>query len=138
MRVVIVGSMHFYREMQQLKEELIRKGHSVFAPGDEQESGYVPATSEIARRKRQYDVFTRFHAEIAAADAVVCYNQDKNSVQGYIGANAFIELAFGAAHKKKLYAYFPLPRAMPYHADELAAMDLFVCNGDPNAVGADI
>lgn len=130
--------MFYYREMQELKFELVKRGHTVFAPGDEQGSGYVPAQSELARRKRQYDVFRRFHVEIAKADAVLCYNQDKNSIQGYIGANALIELGYGAALKKKLYVYFPLPRAMSYHQDELAATNPYVCYGNPDNIGVDI
>jgi hypothetical protein len=128
-RVVLVGSMTFQVDMQNLKRQLSDAGWLVFAPGDESGGQPPPHESEKAARKVQYDVFKIFHDEIEVSDAVLCCNFDKKGIAGYIGANAFAELAFGAAMKKKLYALYSLPD-IAYIQDELTAMQITVLGGN--------
>ncbi len=122
-RVVIVGSMTFHKEMQALKRVLVERGWTAFAPGDEAPGDYPINLKEKAARKVQYDVFTLYHREIDAGDVVLCYNAEKNGTPGYIGANALIELGYGAALKKRLYLLFQLPD-VPYYREELLAMSV--------------
>jgi nucleoside 2-deoxyribosyltransferase len=130
-RIVIVGSMSFYREMQNVKQLLEAAGWSVFAPGDEAKGKAPPTEAEKATRKVQYDVFKLFHEEIEGSDAVLCYNASKNDIEGYIGANALMELGFGAALKKRLYLMYP-PPDMAFHRDEIVAMQPNVLYGNLN------
>lgn len=128
-RMVIVGSMTFVKEMQDVKRCLVAKGWYVFAPGDEAPDDYPMSLKEKAARKVEYDVFTLYHREIDAADVVLCYNAEKNATPGYIGANALIELGYGAALKKRMYLMFQLPD-VPYYREELYAMQLIQLNGN--------
>jgi nucleoside 2-deoxyribosyltransferase len=132
-RAVIVGSMLFQREMQEVKEELKKRGWIAFAPGDESDGSQPVTAPEKSSRKIQFDVFKRYHDEIDAADVVLCYNAPKHGVDGYIGANALIELGFGAALKKRLYLMFQYPN-VPYHREELMAMQLTVLHGNIDGI----
>ncbi len=139
MKVVICGSMVFREEMQHAKAILIELGFDVlFAPGDEEQEGVIlPPVSEKAKRKVALDVFALYHREVAKSDAVLCYNQTKNGIKDYIGANSFLELGFGAALHKKLYLLNPIPDISYLH-EELVAMNPYILYGKLENLGVDI
>jgi hypothetical protein len=62
-------------------------------------------------------------------DALLVANYDKHGIAGYIGGNAFIELAYAYILGQKLYALNPLPD-MPYYGTEIIALKPVVANGD--------
>jgi hypothetical protein len=87
---------------------------------------------EKAEDKLEHDVIRRYYGEIADADAVLVVNPEKREVQGYIGGNTLIEMAFAHVLRKPLFVLYPLPN-MPYTA-EMLAMQPTVLNGDVHAM----
>lgn len=51
----------------------------------------------------QNDLIRGYFKKIKLYDAVLAINEDKNSIQGYIGGNTFLELGFRYVLHKKLF-----------------------------------
>ncbi|MDQ5971335.1 MAG: hypothetical protein QG566_281, partial [Patescibacteria group bacterium] len=84
--------------------------------------------SEKAEDKIKYDLIRWYFEKIKNYDVVLIVNPEKRSVQGYIGGNTFIEMAFGHVLNKKLYCMYPLPEVS--YISEILAMQPIILNGD--------
>ncbi len=123
MKITLCGSMAFYKEMEQARDELIRSGHEVKIPELALE---VPA--EFGAGKKVYfgqfikenggiDAFPAGHKiwelkegainnhyeKIEWADAILAINHEKGGITGYIGGNTLIETGVAFYLKKKIF-----------------------------------
>ncbi len=120
--------MSFAKEMADTKARLEAIGHSVFAPRNLQDFLDGTPSSEKKALKIQHDVIRDYFHEIQGSDAVLVLNYLKRGIEGYVGANALIEMAFAHVLGKKIYLMNSIP-VMDY-SDEIEVMSPAVLNGD--------
>ncbi len=146
MKITICGSIAFYKEMEEAKEQLEKLGHEVklppsrFIDGNGQpisalqyyeirkassdNEGWVWNTKEEAMR-RHFD-------KIAWSDAILVLNYAKNNIQGYVGGNTLMEAGLALFLKKKIYLLNSIPEIS--YKEEILGMKPVVINGDLNKI----
>src|SRR3989339_17671 len=110
MKIVISGSMSSSKKMVEIEKAL----------------------KESVQNKIAEDLIRDYYEEIKNADAVLIVNETKNGIKDYIGGNAFLELGYGHALRKKTFILNGIPD-MPY-TDEIIAMQPVILNGDINKI----
>ena len=106
--ITICGSMAFSEQMVQLRQALEQQEFRVFTPVDEEGTANYNSLSdrEQAILKRQ---FIDSHLEkIKKSDAVLIANFAKRGIDGYIGANTLMEMAFAYAFHKQVIILYPV------------------------------
>ncbi len=137
MKIVICGSMLFSKEMMEVAKELERGGHGVTTPhnADKYASEVLKMelnSSESIENKIKDDLIKDYFNKIKNADAVLILNIEKNGIDGYIGGNSFLEMAFAHVLDKKIYLYNDIPD-MSY-TDEIIAMQSIMINQNLNKI----
>jgi hypothetical protein len=132
MKIIICGSVSAANEILSVKTELEKKGHEVEVPEGVKNihlRGRMEVTAEEkAEDKIKQDLIRGYFEKIKNTDVLLVVNPEKRGIEGYIGGNTLIEMAFGHVLGKKLYAYKPLPN-LPYTA-EIIAMQPIIINTD--------
>lgn len=128
MKIVICGSMRFSADMLAAKDELEARGHEVTVPQGMEPFLAGQIERETSDSKIQYDYIRFYYDKILVGDAILVLNKTKNDVEYYIGGNTLMELGFAHVNNKKIYLLNPIPQ-MNY-ADEIAAVQPVVINGD--------
>ena len=105
-KIVIVGSMSFYRKMLEIAERLRKKGHKVILPPSLQVWGkriddLNLSSEERKELKRTFERY--FLREIEDSDAILVVNLEKNGIKGYIGPNTFFEIMYAWYKGKEIY-----------------------------------
>ncbi|EKE10663.1 MAG: hypothetical protein ACD_15C00217G0011 [uncultured bacterium] len=135
MKIAIVGSSKFAKQMVEYQEKLIGLGHAV----DVHEHYVAQAKGEMkdmierinnehATLKIENDYIKYHYNDIVNSDAVLVLNLDKNGIENYIGGNTLMELGFAHVHDKKIYLLNPIPK-MAYR-DEIEAVMPIIINDD--------
>ena len=131
MKILIICSKAFYKDIAPIKEKLEQKGHDISLPN----SYYNPDAE-----KESWDLGEKEHSEfksrmfkqsaetISKMDAVLTLNFDKNGKSNYIGGATFLELYEAFINNKKIYLYNPIPEGMLF--DEIQGFSPVVINGD--------
>lgn len=135
MKILIICSKAFYKDIAPIKEELEKQGHKISLPN----SYYNPEAE-----KESWDLGEREHSEFKARmfkqsadtinkmDAVLTLNFEKNGKPNYIGGATFIELYEAFVNNKKIYLYNPIPEGMLY--DEIQGFAPIVIKGNLDLV----
>jgi len=126
--------MNFYQELVQVEAALLSRGFEVDIP--------VSAKTMKANNDFEVDhfkgVFTSAQkgnfikenfANIAKSDAILVINNEKNGIQGYIGANVLMEIGLAFYLDKKIYIWNEYSSDSPYK-EELLAFNVQVINQD--------
>jgi nucleoside 2-deoxyribosyltransferase len=79
-------------------------------------------------QKRQLNVIRRYYERIGSSDVLLVVNPEKNGIEGYVGANTFLEMGFAFVLEKQIYVLNPIGE-LPY-SDEIVAMEPVVLNDD--------
>src|SRR5688572_21066585 len=115
MKISICGSMHHINEMEKSQAILERQGWEVEAPNRRDNKAALSSLTrdEIATEK---DFLIREHLEkIRHSDAVLIFNEEKRGVDGYIGGNTLMEMAFAYAQDLEIFLFPGLGRRqMPF------------------------
>lgn len=119
--------------MQNVKEKLIKMGFMVTipsTPNGSNPSGIKDERTEEERTedKIKHDLIREYYNKIKDADIVLVVNPQKNGIQGYIGGNTLIEMAFAHVLNKKLICLYPIPDLQ--YTSEIAAFQPIVLNGN--------
>ncbi len=132
MKITICGSLKFIGEMNAVKHELEKAGHSVLVPlsaqlnqtkehwqnvKNENPGRFFSIKSQ--RIKKHFD-------EIKSSDAVVVLNYDKDEKRSYIGPNTLMEIAIAFEHGKKIFILNRLSEDDPYYDEILSVSPLFL------------
>jgi hypothetical protein len=132
MKIIICGSISVAEEILRVKKELETLGHKVEIPEGvkrpEIKAKTEASMSEKAEIKVKYDLIRGYYEKMKNYDAVLVVNPDKKGIEGYIGGNTFLEMAFAHILQKPLYCLYPLPE-MDYSA-EILALQPVVLNGN--------
>ncbi len=132
MKVILCGSISKSDEILKVRDDLTQLGHEVEIPEGVKRPELrtqVNATHiERADTKIKHDLIRGYYNKMKGYDAVVIVNAEKNGIDGYIGGNTFIEMAFAHILEKPLYCLYDLPN-MPY-LSEMLAMKPVILHGD--------
>lgn len=129
MKIVICGSIKFYREMLDAKVRLEKLGHEVLMPIKAQKVDYWEEdNTKRVEAKKKFRFIGEHLDKIESGDAVLIVNVTKKDIKNYIGANTFLEMGFAYYRKKKIYTLNPLPN-QPYIIDELLTFNPIVLDG---------
>ena len=132
MKIIICGSISAADEILRIQKELLAKNHIVEIPEGVKKQKLRKRTNvsqtEKAEDKIKCDLIRGYFEKIKNHDIVLIVNPFKKGIEGYIGGNTLIEMAFAHVLSKKLYCLYPLPD-MPY-TSELLAMQPVILNGD--------
>ena len=134
MRIAIVASMKFSKEMMESSKYIKKKGHTTILPVGVEK--HINKTSlkkeEDSNTKIKGDLIRGYYKKIEDSDALLVLNYDKNNIPNHIGGNTFIEMAFAYVLNKPIYLLNPIPELS--YTSEIEAMEPIVLNGDLNMV----
>jgi hypothetical protein len=145
MIITICSSVEFTPTILEIKKVLEDKGWEVRIPfftakilsGDITYEEFMETKKNgngdtLLRQKENVDFFQRYWDFIKESDAILVLNLTKKGIDGYIGGNTLIEMAFAHICKTKIYLYHPLPeRSVAMHyVDELLDFNAVVINED--------
>ena len=149
MKITICGSIGFYKEMESVRDELIKQGHEVkipelalevpkefgggkkvyFGQYIEQNGGIdaFPARHEIWNMKE--GAINDHYEKIDWCDGILVVNHEKRGINGYVGGNTLIEIGVAFYLKKKIYILNPVSSELSYK-QEILGMKPRILNGD--------
>ncbi len=123
--IAVCGSMKLREQMLQVEEELTAHGFSVLLP-NMNEAGERAAELDQPDSRNQI-ILDHLH-KIREADAVLVVNGRLKDIDGYIGANSFLEMGFAFAYGKKIFLLNDIPEQP--NKIEIAGMRPVVLGGD--------
>ena len=135
MRILIICSKAFYKDIEPIKNKLEEMGHTIELPNsyydpDAEKKSWDLGEEEHAKFKTR--MFKMSAERIATMDAVLTLNFDKDGKKNYIGGATFLELYEAFIKEKKIYLYNDIPEGMLY--DEIAGFSPIVINGNLDLV----
>ncbi len=141
MKITICGSIAFYDEMIKAKNDLENNGFEVKLPPShiKNDNGeLVPVKQYYALRKAEtheewiWDVkekAMRSHFDkVGWSDAILVLNENKNGIDGYVGANTLLEMGLAFHQGKKIYLSNKIPEIS--YKEEILGMKPVVLHGD--------
>lgn len=135
MKILIICSKAFYKDIAPIKEKLEKMGHSIELPNsyynpDAEKESWALGEKEHSEFKAR--MFKMSQERIKDVDAVLTLNFDKNGKSNYIGGATFIEIYEAFMSKKKIYLYNDIPDGMLY--DEISGFSPIVIKGNLDLV----
>ncbi|MBI2121010.1 MAG: hypothetical protein HYT94_05300 [Parcubacteria group bacterium] len=123
MKITICGSIAFHDEMLEAKEKLEALGHEVKLPPTEipDDSGKMIPVKEYYKIRqtaadgdawvwdRKKEAIKKHFDKVAWSEAILVLNHDKNSIEGYVGANTLMEMGLALHLGKKIYLLKNIP-----------------------------
>ena len=137
MKILVICSKKFYSKIEEVKEELEKRGNEIFLP-----NCYDDPTAEQKAWDLGVEEHQKFKAKmykqsentISKMDAVLVLNLDKEKdgkiLKNYIGGATFLEMYDAFRLGKKIYLYNDIPEGMLY--DEIEGFGPTIINGDLN------
>ncbi len=121
--------MRFSEEMVSAADELTGRGHDVRLPQnvDKYRSGEMSAAENFSE-KIDDDLIRKYYRVIGGCDGILIVNPEKDGIDGYVGGNSLIEMAFAHVLDKKIFLLYRIPELS--YADEIRAMQPIVLDGD--------
>jgi hypothetical protein len=149
MKITICGSIGFYEDMEQVRDDLVSLGHEVKIPElalevpQEFGSGKKVYFGKFIEENGGIDAFHSEHAiwdlkhgaikdhfeKIEWADAILVLNPEKRGVEGYVGGNTLIEIGVAFYLHKKIFILNPVSSELSYK-QEILGMKPVLLNGD--------
>jgi len=135
MKIAIIGSSYFCKQMVEYRDKLKALGH-----GCELHEHYVARAAgkmpelwermqkEHAKVKIEHDYIRYHYNEILSSDAVLVLNLDKNGIENYIGGNTLMELGQAYVNNKKIFLLNPVPNMQ--YTEEILAVEPVVIDCD--------
>lgn len=135
MKILIICSKAFYKNIEPIKEQLEKMGHSVELPNSYYEPDAEKKSWNLGEKEHsefKARMFRMSKERIATMDAVLTLNFDKNGKKNYIGGATFLEIYEAFMDNKKIYLYNNIPDGMLF--DEISGFSPIVINGDLNKI----
>lgn len=135
MKIYIVGSMHFSKEMIETQKKLREMGHLASIPPDTHDCRNNPhlKLNEDLEHCEKIDIMRACTDLQEDCDAIIVLNYPKEGVEGYIGANTLMEMGLAYYLKQKIFLLYPppSPEKARYYV-EVMHMKPIILNGDLN------
>ncbi|MBI2592410.1 hypothetical protein HYW36_02960 [Candidatus Saccharibacteria bacterium] len=135
--IVICSSGSFYKHVNQIADELKSMGWKVVVPAtaksmkktgnydiDSLKSWYKDPNDFKIKAKKMRDHF----GEVAAADAVLIINDEKNGQKSYIGPNGLMEMGLAFYLGQPIYILNNVPADLPIY-EEVYGMNCVILEG---------
>lgn len=143
MKIYVLGSTSFMKEMVDAKNRLCELGHDgwihphyeAFVRGEKREHLARWNNGERAALKRENDYLRQHYKHILESDAVLIVNSEKRGISNYIGGNVLMEMGQAYVNDKKIFFLHGMPAGLPY-MDEIEAMDPICLQGDLTTIVA--
>ena len=139
MKIYVVGSNAFKKEMVQAKDDMVAMGldgwihpdYEAFVKGTKPDLLTELSDSiEHANFKRDNDYLRVHYKHILESDAILVVNLEKNGIPNYIGGNVLIEMGQAYVNDKQIFLLHDMPTdALPYLA-EIECMDPVLLHGN--------
>jgi hypothetical protein len=142
MKIYVLGSNSFVKEMVQTKNDLRKLGLDAWIHQDYEDHvagkklAFVKADDkpgESAEFKKAHDYINQHYKHILESDAIIIVNLEKKGVKNYIGGNCLMEIGMAYVNKKKIFLSNDIPTDSAY-LDEIVAMDPICLYGDLNNI----
>lgn len=130
--ITICGSMNVINRMLAIGHELEKRGFSVLLPNVGETNDYS-SMSEVEQTSQKHQMILDHLEKIKRSDAILVANEKLKDVDGYIGANTFLEMGFAFALGKNIY----LLNSIPEQSNKVEIMGLLpiVLNGEIEKIG---
>ncbi len=138
MKIAVIGSLDFTKEIKEASDELKENSHDVIIPFTSDLILNNKVTLEqIKKEKMSGNIYKRmirqntlkyFYEKIREVDAVLVLNLDKKGIRNYIGGNTFLEMGFAHVMDKKVFLLNDVPDM--HYKDEIKSMQPKILNGD--------
>lgn len=142
MKITLCGSIAFYDEMLDVKNQLENLGHEIKLPPFEikdENGNMIPVKEYYARRKAETDDTSwvweakkeamKMHFEkVEWSDAVLILNYDKNDIANYVGANTLLEMGLAFHLNKRVFLLNDIPEIS--YKEEILGMKPEIINRD--------
>ncbi len=137
MKIYVLGSNSFAKEMVSCKNQLCAIGHDGWIHQDYENhvSGKAQAfiegalPGESADFKRAHDYIRQHYNHILQSDAILVVNLEKKGIKNYIGGNCLMEMGMAYVNSKKIFLLNDIPTKTAY-IDEIKAMNPVCLNGN--------
>ncbi len=130
MKLTLCGSMTSMPAMERIGDVLRAQGHEVELPDPDEA---IEARKDASARATKRGDFIRANFEkIDASEVILVVNEPKNGIDGYIGANALLEMGHAYAQGLEIFLLYPVTD-LPYQ-DEVQGMHPIVLNGSVGAI----
>ena len=146
MKITLCGSILFYKEMESIRDQLLKLGYKVKIPELALEvpekfgggkkvyfGGYIEQNGGIDSFHPSHEIWNlkecaiRDHYEkIDWADVILVVNHEKRGIKGYIGGNTLIEIGVAFYSKKPIYILNPVSSELSYKQEILGMKPLFL------------
>ena len=141
MKIYVVGSNRFMKEMVGCKDQLCSLGfdgwihpdYEALVMGEKKEILERAHNGEHAAIKRENDYLRVHYKNICVSDAILVVNLEKDGVENYIGGNVLIEMGQAYVNGKKIFLLNGIPQGVAY-VDEILAMDPVCLFGDLSSI----
>jgi len=127
MRITIVGSISFRKEMVEYRDKLNALGHEAIICPVMEDLAFnrnpelmKKIETNHAQAKKEGGFIKWYYNAIVNSDAILVLNFDKKGIKNYIGGNTFMEMGFAHVHDKKIFLLNPVPEVS--YKDEILAM----------------
>jgi diphthamide synthase subunit DPH2 len=136
--ICICSSANFYKHAYEVSEELKKIGFKIKVPitirkmkqsGNYNAADYRTWYKDPNTYKRKTYLMKNHFAKIAASDAILVVNDEKNGVGGYLGANVLMEMGLAFYLKKPIFILGEVPQTNPVY-EEVMAMNSSIIYGD--------
>ena len=135
MKLFIICSKRFYKDIPNIKEKLEGKNIEVYLPNcydDPQTEERMWSFGEKEHQDFKARMYKQSEELISKMDAVLVLNFDKDTLEGiqknYIGGATFLEIYDAFRLNKKIYLYNDIPTGMLY--DEIQGFAPIIINGN--------
>ena len=110
MKITIVGSSVFAKEMVNYRDQLIKIGHTVNLHEhyvSQAKGEMIDLINRMGKEhaivKKEHDYINYHYNEIINSEAILVLNFYKNGVKNYIGGNTLMEIGFAYVNKKRYF-----------------------------------
>jgi hypothetical protein len=125
--ITICGSMKVVDKMIAIGEQLEKKGYKILLPSLEEKSDYT-ALPVAKQAVIKHPLIVEHLNKIRASDAILVVNERVKGIDGYIGANSFLEMGFALCLEKKIFLLNDIPDQP--NVSEISGLLPVVLHGD--------
>lgn len=127
-KITLCGSIAFFDQMLEIKQQLESIGHEVIIPTkpSEEEAKNCHKIDWIKTEKNS--LMKEHFQKINLSDSILVLNFDKKGIKNYIGSNTFLEMGVAMHLNKKIYLLNEIPNQDS--KDEIVAMNPTELNGN--------
>jgi len=133
MKIVVVGSFAFAKEILNVKKQLEDLGHDVLTTKDLELYADSPeikkSFGDELKQCIKHDSIRDGFNQIVNSDVMLVCNYNKNGIKGYLGTSVLMELAIAYHLKKKIFLLFDFDKSQNYGL-EVSVINPIIINED--------